>query len=677
MTHTSSATSPRAPRSIAAALATLGVVAALAAPSGAAAVIEPPEPPLSFTASAGGFGIVDPEGTLTLTAAAVNPAPTVRAGGSVTFSVGPAPLTSPGEVSEWLDEGADHDLTPLGDATMATLSANAENSTALSVDVADTALAGAAPGVYPLRAAYTSPAGDLVSDTVVVVPAADRERRVGVVLPITAGPLATGLLTADQLGALTAPDGALRARLNAALGTGAILAIDPAIPAAIRVLGTDAPASATQWLDDLTQAPNERFALQFGDADITVQFSAGFDALLSAPTLDPYLRSDATPTPDAATLATAAAYDIGPSRADVYWPADGTAGPDTLAALSALAPQGQNAAPLVVVPSSTVAGDAGDAYGEAAGADLLVYLSEASASLSAAAAGALTRGADLAAASAYLHLAAGDGPLLVALDRNSTADETTLRAAITAATALPGARSADLATLTAGSPAARTVREVEPVAERVETLLALDSDRAPLARFATVLENPALITAAEQAETLQLMGTGWADDAAAWREAVSAHRAQTRETLRSVEIIPPADITLLGSSAPLQFTVRNDLPWPVSVVMLATPNDPRLRVQAATEVEAGPQRNTRADVPVEARVGTGESTIVLQLRSRAMVSIGDPITAAVSVRAEWETVGVVAVSAIAALLLVMGVIRTARRVRARRAAAASSGGADG
>jgi hypothetical protein len=31
-----------------------------------------------------------------------------------------------------------------------------------------------------------------------------------------------------------------------------------------------------------------------------------------------------------------------------------------------------------------------------------------------------------------------------------------------------------------------------------------------------------------------------------------------------VAIVPPSDITLLASSAPLTFSVRNDLPWPVT-----------------------------------------------------------------------------------------------------------------
>src|SRR5690606_239785 len=112
------------------------------------------------------------------------------------------------------------------------------------------------------------------------------------------------LLSADELAALTAPDGALTGQLDAVTGTDAILAVDPAIPAAIRLLGARAPQTATAWLDRLERLPNDVFPLQFADADPTVQAHAGLPELLTpldhTPLLDPtdFPQSTPGPTPE-------------------------------------------------------------------------------------------------------------------------------------------------------------------------------------------------------------------------------------------------------------------------------------------------------------------------------------------------------------------------------------------
>ncbi|PZU31427.1 MAG: hypothetical protein DI577_05440 [Microbacterium sp.] len=110
----------------------------------------------------------------------------------------------------------------------------------------------------------------------------------------------------------------------------------------------------------------------------------------------------------------------------------------------------------------------------------------------------------------------------------------------------------------------------------------------------------------------------------------------------------------------------------MSVVLVATRNDPRLVVQGTTPVEAGPSQNTRVQVPVQARVGSGESTLELQLRSATGVPIGDAVPVHVSVHAEWESVGLVIMITLVAALLILGVVRTVLKLRRRRASASAS-----
>mgnify|MGYP001035419417 CR=1 FL=1 len=75
-------------------------------------------------------------------------------------------------------------------------------------------------------------------------------------------------------------------------------------------------------------------------------------------------------------------------------------------------------------------------------------------------------------------------------------------------------------------------------------------------------------------------------------------------------------------------------------------------------------------------VGSGESSVTLQLRSPTMIAIGDPVSVHVSVRAEWESVGLGVLIVIVAGLIIVGIIRTVRR-RRRGDVGAEAEGTDG
>ena len=179
----------------------------------------------------------------------------------------------------------------------------------MTIASADPVLAGRAPGVYPLAASYQGDGGTVIATSAMIVPPDDAaDVGIGVIVPITAGALSEGLLTSEQLAELTAPDGDLTVQLDAVTGTAAILAVDPAVPAAIRVLGTSAPTTALEWLARLESIQNSRFALQFGDADVTAQLQAGLPQPLAPSSLITYMSpSDfaaPTPTPTATPVPT-------------------------------------------------------------------------------------------------------------------------------------------------------------------------------------------------------------------------------------------------------------------------------------------------------------------------------------------------------------------------------------
>lgn len=683
------------------AIATLALTVAIAAPAvtvasaAASAATDAPAASgsLSVAVAPASAGVVSaPVFSVAFSVSNTGDAP--APGGTVSIAVTRSPLSSSADVTSWLSADGRAE-TEVATVAVAAVAARGMSTATTAVDLAAVGATGLAPGVYPLSAAFASSQGELVAHSVIVVPdAASSAGGVAVVVPITAPPTTTGLLTTSDLATLTAADGVLRTQLNAVTGTAAILAVDPAIPAAIRVLGSAAPASAQQWLSDLLALPNSRFALQFGDADVATQLAAGLPAPLTVTSLDPYMsarnftspapaqtpapnrtaNSTATATPPATerTLPTLSQLlDIGDARANVFWPATGSA---TAATVSRLAAPVEGPAPLTLVASHALTGAIG-ARADAAGAGILAYDEETSAALRTAslASDGVRQGAGLAAASAYASIAtrgsAAGAPLLVAVDRASGRSASGLRAAITTASALAGRTPLDLTALAAAPASSVTVSGgTAPDPGRIDALRGLQDGEARLSAFATVLADPTLLSAPERAEILQLLANVWLGAPDQLATALSDHRDATTKTLGAVAIVPPSDITLLASSAPLTFSVRNDLPWPVTLTLSASPNDPRLIVQKTAEVSAGAAQSTRVQVPVQARVGSGESTLDLQLRSGAGVAIGPEVRVAIAVRAEWESVGIVAMSVLIAAMLILGVVRTVRKLRRRRAA---------
>lgn len=696
----------------------LAGTAALAPPAAAAGSTAAATPiattdtsPVTFAVAPASAGVVAADQPLLVSASAQNPTDATAAGGAVRVAVSDRPLSTRADVAAWLttapSDGARTERV-VGGGDLGSVAPQGSATTTISVDAG--ALAGLAAGVYPLRAEYDSAQGTLSATSVIVVPGDTAQGALGVVVPITAPPITSGLLTSAELTTLTDTGGALRQLLDAVTGSTAILAVDPAVVAAIRVLGTTAPAPALRWLDDLAALPNPRFALQFGDADVAVQVAAGQTSALSVPSLDSFLASsgfaratpaptgthapasptpatgtptagetgaataDATPAPDGApALPTLAQLtDIGATTTTVYWPAPSEVGGETVAALAASG-DGQGSAPITLVDSTAYAtgAAASPAWASVDGAPVLVADAATSAALTAAATSVVpvTRAASLAEASAYAHLAAAaapGAPLLVALDRTIASTPDGVRAAVSVATRLAGRTAVDLASLTAAAPVTTTLRAATVSPERLGDFGALMDDEAALTGFSSILADPAVLTAPERAAVMQLLSVGWLASPDRAADAISTHRAQTRDTLGAVAIVPPTDITLAASTAPLTFTVRNDLRWPVRVQLAATVGDPRMIVQNLTDVEVGASQITRVQVPVEARVASGESSLRLQLRSPSGVAVGEPVAVHVAVRAEWESVGLGILSVLVAGMIVIGAVRTVRKYRRGR-----------
>lgn len=640
-------------------------------------------------------GVVPFGAALSSTIEVSNPTSADLSPAALTLELSNAPLGTTAELDDWIDDGRLGPEASVVDRPAVGTIAPGDSGIVVST-VAAEALAGRAPGVYALSATY---GGDVVSRSAIVLqnesPAASS---IGVIVAVTAGPRAAGLLSADELTALTGPQGRLTAVLSGVSGTSAVLAVDPSVLASIRVLGDSAPASALAWLDRLAALPNERFALQFGDADVSVQADAGLTTLLEPTSLDYAMSADdftgsgpaSTPNPDPAPTGSGVDDDtagdvitlpnldelvsVPGSGAAIFWPAQGRADQNALRVLTQQPSPSGTPATVLLSSAEVRRSEVRAAAATADGVPLLVYEAGSSNAMRATA-GAPADAAQASSAriSAQIALEASNssGPLLITTDRLPEVGATALRAAIDTVFAYPGVVPATLSTLLNAERTSveSTAQQDTEAATHLDALLA---GEASIAKFSSIIDDPSLLTAPERSSILQLIGAAWRDDPEAWGAALTAHADVTTKTLTSVAIQQPSTVQLVSPEAVLPFFVRNDLPFPVNVVLVSTPDSLRLDVERTTPVRAEPGVNTRVEVGVQARVGSGEVGIDLRLLSPTLEQVGPIQRADVTVRADWERIGIIGLSAIVVLLLGAGFIRTVLRRRRARATDATS-----
>ena len=624
---------------------------------------------------------------LTATLALRNDTTAGLGAGTVHLELGRTALSDRKAATAWLSGSADPPaLDPIGDVRTTVL--DAEGTSRTQVVVPGTDVGALAPGVYPLQARFetTAPEAGKAAPTATsrsaLVVAQGAVATVVTIVPITAAP-AGDLLTAAELTALTAPAGALTAQLNGVAGTPAVLAIDPSIVAAIRVRGAGAPASATAWLARLEALPNERFALQFGDADVAAQAAAGLASPLAVQDFEPFLnpsgKPPATPTPTPTTTTSSPPPDQGAgapdaiagTRRDLLWPrGDVTA--DQVTTMSHYGAAGASAVP--ILPSSTFSAGANDApvaaHGTVGGTGVLVTDDAVSAALSTAATGpdASVRDSALTRANAMLWFAPPGSTVLAGLSRADVRSEQGLTSAVTA---FSGGQDGRLDRVLTLPPASLTV-VTESAQDRAAAVTALNEDAARLAQFATILDRPADLIERERISTMRLLGVGVHTTPDDFSTALGLHRQATQKTMNAVGIQPSNPIAI-SPKVDLPVWVRNDLPYPVHVQLGVTSSDARIDIPAKTQVDAQPSSTTRVHLPLESHVTNTELTLTMTLTSPTGVAIGPAQTARLTIRAGWEAIGLIVFCALGVLLIAAGIFRTIRR----RKAAAAKHAADG
>ena len=498
-----------------------------------------------------------------------------------------------------------------------------------------------------------------------------------VVVPFLLPSSVTGMPTRGQLGDAA---GRLAPLLDAAEKHQATLAIDPRLIAAIRGLGTQAPQSARDLLARLEASTLPRFLLQFADADPAAQAALGSDRLLEptglgyytalAPTTSPAPEASADPTPSGATPTPTAdpsapptldelvAWPGGSARA---WPADGPAGASTL---SLLAHNGIESVILDSTNATVTGGTAaklGDMQALVADADLgasvrdgLTATTEAERDV---------HSAEAAARLALLAQPTGTaGATVLALDRRAVADDEHPEEVFELLDTLSWVSPVREAAQTTGT---ATLKARAPDDERLKLLKDAISRETAVTDLAPLLARPESLPEYQRVRLLSLLSTSGASPATDFAKTAADYRTQDAKLLNGVTAIRNDHTQLVGSSTRVPVLLRNDLPFDAVVTVTVSPASAGISVPTRTfsEIEVPASSGRTMLVPVDSRISSGESGLIVDIAPAAGGDVSFTGTIPLTIRSVVETVALSVLGGLAALLLGLGIWRSIRRRR--------------
>lgn len=500
-----------------------------------------------------------------------------------------------------------------------------------------------------------------------------------VAVPIVVGAGSTGLISAEELEAYTRPLGLLTRQLDAVIDRPVAIAIDPMIIVSVRILGTSAPRSATQWLDRLESASNETFALSYSDTDATLATQAGSPRVPNPQSfdfaIDPALfgppAATATPTPAPAPdpaaepqLPTSDDLTEWPYTFDDFgWPRGGSVVGSDLPALG-------SEWNTVILDSANVA-RAGSAASvvEVNGMSALVSDDTVSAALAAAvgASDAAKWSAAVAALDGSLSAAARaqsrTATVVATLERGMLAEGSFVAETLDALAATPGVTLVSLSEVLAGTSSTATIVDLPQDPARVAVVSSLLTATTAELHFSSIVDDPEALTSPRQLQLLALTSNAWDGKAAGWATATSEFLTASAELLSSVQVVESSSFNLLADSAALPISVTNTLPQAVTVFINVRPETAILAVEdSRVKLIVEPNSQGKGSVPVQA-ISNGTVNAVVTLSSTTGVQIGTPITAEVIVNAGWETPIVAGLALVVVGIFALGIVRNVMRRR--------------
>jgi hypothetical protein len=509
---------------------------------------------------------------------------------------------------------------------------------------------------------------------------------VGVVLPLSVPAGRDGFITAAELEVLTSPTGLLTRELDSIADTSVTIGIDPMIIASIRLLGSDAPESATAWLERLRGVENDTFALTYADSDLTLGLQAGSGAVLAPVSFDFAINSalfgapldgtpDPTSTPDPGAenpgippLPTSATLVEWPyTLSNVAWPQADTATAEDLTIL------GETGYTTAVLNSSNVSRSSEGSALTTIGDVNTVVTDDSLSALFEATIHASTseQWQDafelLANAIEATPRRSGGATVALAVGRGDFDTETRLRGTLVALDNLTTMNTVDLSGILASTPGSGKV------IAKPHTEVALTFERSMLgqekadAEFSSVAENPLLITGDRRISLLAASAPQWGRYPGGWGNEVDGFLDDSRELRSSVRITESSTL-IFGDRGYIPINVSNGLDQPVTVYITVKPLTPLLTIENTRfELVVEPLSQRRAQIPAVAR-SNGEVSLAVSMRTATDVPLGGTKWVRANVQAGWETPVTVGLGILVFAVFVLGIIRSIRRRRREKAA---------
>lgn len=515
---------------------------------------------------------------------------------------------------------------------------------------------------------------------------------VTIVAPLVVPAGTTGLISAADLATYTGPIGVLTRELDAVIDRPVAIAIDPMIIASIRVLGSAAPVSATDWLQRLASATNETFPLAYANSDLTLELEAGASSVLQPigfdfaidpgafqPEVTPNPTESPTPTPTPTPTA-----DAGPppfpttesllawpyTEPTLAWPLDGTVATSSLASLTAAGYE------TTIVSSGNVAADdpGGNAASTAGKHSVLVSDDAVSALLREAATAPtveswadavarLTAAVDGARAAAN----GGERSLVITLDRDVPRLGSRVSETIDAITAMTTVTQAPLSAALGATPSSVTITDAGHAADEVAAITHVVQAEVGEAQFATVLDDPLALTAERRLHVLALFSMDWQSNTSGWQNAIDEFVTQSTALRTSVQVAESSTLNLYTNLKPIPINVNNTSSYPITVYITVRPRTGILKVEDdRVKLTIAANSQGKGEIPVQA-ITNGTVVVDISLSSGSAVPIGHPATIEINVQASWETPITIGLAALVVAFFAFGIVRTVlRRRKARR-----------
>ncbi|UOQ59353.1 DUF6049 family protein [Leucobacter rhizosphaerae] len=601
----------------------------------------------------------------------------------------------------------------LAESAIGSTAAESEQSVTVTIareDLPLTALI--APGVYQLRATLTPESGTApVIPEVTGDPGSDPEAaeagdsataetdalrsaavpfvwresggsdvEVSVIVPLVLPTDIRTLPTRDQLSDLVPR---LDRLLTAATAQRATLAIDPRIIAGIRAYGDEAPLLAQRFLSRLESSSLPGFLLQFADADPAAQAALGFTTLLEPTNLDFVSRFGVEPAQEPAdelpdepaddpaeddtvptVLPTLSELLAWSEEAPTAWPAEGAVDEGTLQLLEA------NGISDVVLTSDNVTQEGGPRV-TLGRSDALVT----DARLGAAARRALAAPNDTERAAAVSEIAARlalaaetDVPgVILGLDRGAIADAENPEQLLEDIGDLDWVAATPHTEQATGT---ASLKSADTLEERRELLRTAVNREGAVDEVGAILIHPEYLSGYQRTRLLDLFATRYAASDADFPAVATTFRMRDAELMEGVRAVSTEHTQLVGASTRVPVQLRNSLPFEALVSVRVDPASAALTVpeRSFADVRVRPEGTEQLLVPVQSRVSSGESGLVVSI---ADVSGDWTIftgTLSITIRSGVETIAIWTLGGLAALLLGFGIWRSVRRRRHRRRA---------